>query len=73
MAWHAIIYWKSLGPGPLGWHWRLANAELGVEEKASADSAEQAMMAIHSALRRYGIDPKTVQVEVWDEGVWEKC
>jgi len=73
MAWHAIVFWKSAGSGPLGWHWRLTNAELGVEEGASADSVEQAAAALRAALQRHGAAPEAVPVEIWDEGVWEKC
>ncbi|ROR02962.1 hypothetical protein [Desulfosoma caldarium] len=73
MAWHVIVFWKSFGTGPLGWHWRIANAEVGLEEEGSVDSVEQAMEAARGALGRHGVDPKAVRVEVWDEGVWEKC
>ncbi len=73
MAWQAIVFWKSFGTGPLGWHWRLTNVDLGLEEDGPADSAEQALAAVRAALRRHGVDPKAVAVEVWDEGVWEKC
>ncbi len=73
MTWHAIVFWKSTGSGPLGWQWRLTNAELNVEEGAPADSVEQAVEAIRTALQHHGISPEHVPVEVWDEGVWEKC
>lgn len=73
MGWHAIVFWKSAGSGPLGWHWRLSNADLGVEEGAAADSVEQAMAAIRDVLRRHGTPHESVPVEIWDEGVWEKC
>lgn len=72
-AWHAIVFWKSAGSGPLGWHWRVTNAELGIEEGAPADSVDQAMEAIRNALQRFGVVPETVPIEIWDEGVWEKC
>ncbi|MGQ9748569.1 hypothetical protein [Desulfosoma sp.] len=73
MAWQAIVFWKSFGAGPLGWHWRIADVEVGHKEEGSADSVELAKDAIQRALVRRGVDPQTVRVEVWDEGVWEKC
>ena len=73
MTWHAVVYWDTTDVQRVGWAWRVQNLNTGQQEAGPAISQEDGLNLAQDCLRRWGVAPDTVKVEIWDEGVWDKC
>jgi hypothetical protein len=41
--------------------------------EGAASSQEEGLRIIREKLLALGVDPARVSIEIWDEGVWDKC
>lgn len=73
MPYQAIVYWRSEPQGHGGWCWRVFSRPGDPVAEGTASSVEEGRRSIHAALRSLGVDPDRVFIEIWDEGVWDKC
>jgi hypothetical protein len=73
MAWQAVVYWDTQDRNNVGWSWRVQDLETGQSLTGPTRSVEEGIKRVKDALSLWGVDPATVEVEILDEGVWDKC
>ncbi len=73
MKWHAVVYWQAEGHEPGGWRWRVWHENEGVLGEGPVASQEEGRRCARECLVNRGLKTSEIPIEVWDEGVWDKC